>query len=74
MITVEELFNKAREFQKNSLFEIDLWQAIWAILDEYIYYGGVDILHPSGKVYRIRIDYDAIRLILDLYREYLKEG
>jgi hypothetical protein len=68
-MTVQELFERAKEHQRTSLFDINIWQALWAILDEIIYYGGAYI-EFNGKVYKIITDDDAITLLLDIYDAY----
>jgi hypothetical protein len=68
MITAEELFEKAKEHQRRfgDLREINFWQALWAVLDAFIYYGG-GFVEFNGKVYKIKTDDDAIMLLLDIY-------
>jgi len=70
MIKAEEIFRRAEEYQRESLLNPvpDFWQSLYAVLDEIVYYGGADIEY-NGKVYRVRIDLDAIKLLLDIYRD-----
>lgn len=68
MLKVEELFERARRHQEWVLREIDFWQALYEVLDEIVYYGGADIEY-CGKVYRVRTDTDAVKLLLDIYRD-----
>ena len=66
MVTTEELFRRAKKHQQSSLRKINFWQALWAILDEIVYYGGAHI-EFDGKIYTIKTDYDAISLLLEIY-------
>jgi hypothetical protein len=70
MLNKEELFERAKRHQEwaNQLHETDFWQALYRVLDEIVYYGGVDIEY-GGKIYRVRTDADAIKLLLDIYRD-----
>ena len=66
MIEAEELFKRAREYQRSSALKINLWQALWAQLDEIVYYGGARIRF-DGKIYVIKTYYDAISFLLEIY-------
>jgi len=68
MLNKEDLFERAKTYQEESLLNPDFWQALYAVLDEIVYYGGADIEY-NGSVYRVKTDFDAIRLLLDIYRE-----
>jgi hypothetical protein len=68
MLNKEELFERAEEYQKKSLLNPDFWQSLYVVLDEIVYYGGADIEY-NGKTYRVRTDLDAIKLLLDIYRD-----
>jgi hypothetical protein len=71
MIAAEELFRRTKEHQRRfgDLREINFWQALWAVLDEIVYYGGA-FIEFNGKVYKITISDDAIMLLLDIYDAY----
>ncbi len=73
MLKAEELFERAKAYQKESLLNPDFWQSLYAVLDEIVYYGGADIEY-NGKVYRVRTDTDAIKLLLDIYRGEVCKG
>jgi hypothetical protein len=66
MITAEELFKKAREYQRSCFSKINFWQALWVQLDEIVYYGGARI-EFDGKIYVIKSYYDAISFLLEIY-------
>jgi hypothetical protein len=68
MLNKEELFRMAEEYQKESILNPDFWQSLYAVLDEIVYYGGADIEY-NGSVYRVKTDFDAIKLLLDIYRD-----
>jgi len=68
MLKAEELFERAKEYKEKSLLNPDFWQSLYAVLDEIVYYSGADIEY-SGKVYRVRTDFDAIKLLLDIYKD-----
>jgi hypothetical protein len=68
MLKVEELFEKAEDFQRwaKHRVDIDIWQALYGVLCEMIYHGGVNVEY-NGKVYWVRTTMDAIKLLLDIY-------
>jgi hypothetical protein len=68
MLNKEDLFERAKTYQEESLLNPDFWQALYAVLDEIVYYGGADIEY-NGRVYRVKTDFDAIKLLLDIYRD-----
>jgi len=68
MLKAEELFRRAEEYQRESILNPDFWQSLYAVLDEIVYYGGADIEY-NGSVYRVKTDFDAIKLLLDIYRD-----
>jgi len=69
MLKVEELFERAKEYQEwaNQWREVDFWQALYGVLDEIVYYGGAEIEY-SGEIHRVRTKMDAIKLLLEIYR------
>ena len=73
MLKAEELFERAKAYQKESLLNPDFWQSLYAVLDEIVYYGGADIEY-GGEIYRVRTDMDAIKLLLDIYRDKICKG
>jgi hypothetical protein len=74
MLKVEELFERVKAHQEwaSQWDEIDFWQALYEVLDEIVYYGGADI-ECCGEIYRVRTDTDAVKLLLDLYRNEICE-
>jgi hypothetical protein len=75
MLKVEEIFERARKHQEwvRQWDEIDFWQALYEVLDEIVYYGGEDVEY-CGEVYRVRTDRDAVKLMLDIYRNEICKG
>jgi len=65
MITAEELFKRVEEYQRRFEYN-NFWQALWAVLDTIVYYGGA-FIEFNGKVYKITTSDDAILLLLDIY-------
>ncbi len=68
MLKVEELFERAKKYQKWVLRDISFFEALYEVLMEIVYYGGADIEY-GGEIYRVRTDTNAVRLILDIYRD-----
>jgi hypothetical protein len=68
MLNKEDLFERAKTYQEESLLNPDFWQSLYAVLDEIVYYGGADIEY-NGRVYMVRTDFDAIKLLLGIYRD-----
>jgi len=77
MLNKEELFERVEDFQRwaNQRVNTDFWQALFGFLCQMIYHGGACIEY-NGKVYWVKTTMDAIKLLLDIYRDEIckKEG
>ncbi len=70
MLKAEELFERIEAYQNwaRQWVELDFWQALYGILFEIACRGGANIEY-NGKVYSLRTSMDAIKLLLDIYRD-----
>ncbi len=70
MLKAEELFERAEVYQRwaKQWVDLDFWQTLYGVLCQMVYNGGVSIEY-NGKVYWVRMTMDAIKLLLDIYKD-----